>query len=224
MSETRPLPRIPLLLAAVAAFGLLGVAALRMGPERPPGFHGTTYEGDAAAPAFSLVDHDGRRVTLDSYRGSPVLLFFGYTRCPDVCPLTLQKLVRATRQAGRRARGVRILLVTIDPARDTPPVLKQYAARFSPAVTGLTGDSASLAAALRGYGVYVARTAPAPAASHGPHTGHASQDTSSPARPPMVVHTAAVYGIDRSGNLQVVISDQATPSETADDIRTLARL
>jgi protein SCO1/2 len=214
-----------LALAGAALVAVLaGFATYSALPKTGARFHGTTYEQVAPAAPFRLTDQDGRAVTLESYRGTPVLLFFGYTQCPDICPLTLDKLARAIRDAGEDARDTRVVLVTVDPARDTPPVLKEYVARFGPRVSGLTGDSAALAEAWRGYGAYVnPQPVPAPAAAHGDHGGeHGS--ASSAAKAPQVAHSGVVYGIDREGNLQVVISDRATVEQARDDIRTLSRL
>ncbi|HEX8904455.1 MAG TPA: SCO family protein, partial [Longimicrobiaceae bacterium] len=148
--------------------------------------------------------------------GRPLLLFFGYTRCADFCPQTLGRLSRAVAAAGEDAEDARILLVTVDPAHDTPAALKRYVARFGPRVSAATGDSAALAAAWRGYGAYVVpAAAPAPAMSHA-HAG-------APKPPAQLVHGGVVYGIDRAGNLQVVISDGATEDEIRDDVRTLSR-
>ena len=202
--------------AAVAIVVATGIA---IAPRTAPAFHGTTYTEVAPAAQFSLVDQDGRPVSLDSYRGHPVLLFFGYTRCPDVCPTTLTKLTKAMKDAGGNADDIRILLITVDPANDTPGTLRDYTRHFGPAVAGLTGDSAALAAARQGYGAYVEQIAAAAApAGHGEHAGHA------PAARAKTVHSGVVYGIDRRGNLQVVISDSATPDEVRDDVRTLAGL
>ena len=210
-----PSRRAVWVMAAAMAAAIAGVAALAAN-RGAPAFHGTTYTEVLPAAPFALVDHAGRPVTLESYRGAPVLLFFGFTHCPDVCPLTLDRLARAVERAGRPARDTRILLVTVDPARDTPDVLAAYVARFSPRVVGLTGDSAALAHARAGYGAYVVE-APAPAA----HAGHGAHPAPAPGR---TVHSRVVYGIDRRGDLQVVISETATPEQVADDVRTLARL
>ncbi|HEX2210748.1 MAG TPA: SCO family protein, partial [Longimicrobium sp.] len=151
-----PAPRLALAACVLVMTAIVVAAAVAVAPRPAPRFHGTTYTEVLPAAEFALTDHDGRAVSLRSYRGAPVLLFFGYTHCPDVCPLTLDRLSRALRVAGRDASDVRILLVTLDPARDTPAALKTYAARFGPAVTGLTGDTAALARARRGYGAYLA--------------------------------------------------------------------
>lgn len=216
-SQNDALPRrlAPWTIAAVMA-AVVVVAAVALAPRPAPRFHGTTYTEVAPAAEFGLLDHGGRRVSLRSYRGAPVLLFFGYTRCPDVCPLTLDRLTRAAKAAGGAAERTRILLVTVDPGHDTPAVLQAYAARFGPAVVGLTGDSAALARARAGYGAYVA-VRDAPAHAHGGHAG--------PAHPPArTVHSGVVYGIDRRGNLQVVITEGAPFEQVVDDVRTLSRI
>ncbi len=220
--------QLSLALAGAALVAVLaGFATYSALPRTGARFHGTTYEEVAPAAPFRLTDQDGRAVTLESYRGTPVLLFFGYTQCPDICPLTLDKLARAIRDAGEKARDTRVVLVTVDPARDTPAVLKKYVARFGPRVSGLTGESAALAEAWRGYGAYVnPEPAPAPAAAHGGHgSEHAGHGPASDApKAPQVAHSGVVYGIDREGNLQVVISDRATVEQARDDVRTLSRL
>jgi protein SCO1 len=198
------------------ALALVVAAGVAFAPRPAPRFHGTVYDA-APAAEFSLVDHDGHPVSLRSYRGAPVLLFFGYTQCPDICPTTLTKLTRAMRTA--RAEEVRVLLVTVDPAHDTPATLKAYAGHFGPAVTGLTGDSAALARARAGYGAYVTAMPDAPAAAH---SGHGARAATAPAA--KLAHSGVVYGIDRRGNLRVVIADDATPEQVADDVRTLSRM
>src|SRR5687767_10178058 len=197
-TNTAPTPRLALWTCVVLMVAVVIAAAVAAAPRPAPRFHGTTYTEVLPAAEFALTDHDGRPVSLGSYRGAPVLLFFGYTHCPDVCPLTLDKLTRALRTAGSRAEDVRILLVTLDPARDTPAALKAYASRFGPAVVGLTGDSAGLAKARQGYGAYITEV-PAQPASHGAH----ASPPADVAVAMKTVHAGAVYGIDRRGSLQV---------------------
>ena len=210
------------------AVGVVAFSAWRLAEARPPAFHGTTYEEILPAADFRLIDHTGRPATLQSFRGSPVLLFFGYTHCPDVCPLTLTRLKTALDELGGRAKDVRVVLVTVDPARDTPEVLADYVRRFGPQVTGLTGDSASVARAMAGYGAYILPTAdasPASPAASAEHDGHGEHASSTDAAKNAVVsHSGVVYGIDRQGNLRVVISERAPLEKVKDDARTLARL
>lgn len=188
--------------ATAALLALAGAAYLAV-PRRPV-FHGTTYDEATAAPGFTLVDHTGRRATLADFRGKPVLLFFGYTHCPDVCPLTMGKLARITSSLGSRAEDLRILLVTTDPERDTPAALAAYVRRFTPQAVGLTGDSTALRQAFKGYGVY---TLP------DEHGGHGT-----------MTHSQAVYGIDREGRLQVVMDPGTREEELRDDVRALLSL
>jgi protein SCO1/2 len=211
-------PRLRLIGVVAVAIAVVVATGIAIAPRPAPTFHGTTYTEVAPAAQFSLVDHDGQPVSLDSYRGKPVLLFFGYTRCPDVCPTTLTRLTNAMKHAGGDAEDIRVLLITVDPANDTPPVLKKYTGNFGPAVVGLTGDSAALERTRQGYGAFVRAMEPAQPAAHGEHAAHA------PPPGAMLAHPGVVYGIDRDGNLQVVISDSATPEQVADDVRTLARL
>ena len=216
-------PRLALWTCVAVMAALVVAAGFAVAPRPAPRFHGTTYTEVAPAAEFALTDHDGRAVSLRSYRGAPVLLFFGYTHCPDVCPLTLDRLTRAIRAAGGAAEDVRVLLVTLDPARDTPAALKAYATRFGPSVVGLTGDSAGLARARAGYGAYVAEVPARPAPAAHAHEGH-TEAPASGAPAMKTTHSGVVYGIDRRGNLQVVITEGAPLEQVVDDVRTLSRL
>jgi protein SCO1/2 len=113
---------------------------------------------------FSLVDGDGHPVTDQTWRGKYMLVYFGYTYCPDVCPTTLTNLADALDKLGATADRVQPLFVTVDPKRDTPTVVKQYAAAFGPRIVGLTGSAEQIASAARAYRVYYAehRTGPGP--------------------------------------------------------------
>jgi protein SCO1/2 len=113
---------------------------------------------------FTLVNGDGKTVTDRDFRGKYMLLYFGYTFCPDVCPTSLNTLSAALDQLGPKADLIQPLFVTVDPARDTPPVVKQYAAAFGPRITGLTGSKEQVDAAAKAYRVYYRehRTGPGP--------------------------------------------------------------
>jgi protein SCO1 len=228
MTQSRR-PLLPMVLAIVAVLAGTGAYAAWMAIPPRPAFHGTTYEPVAPAAGFRLTDTQGRAVTLSTYRGHPALLFFGYTSCTDFCPLTLDRLSRAVRELGDDAEGARIVFVTVDPTHDTPAVLDRYVARFGPAVTALTGDSAALAAAWQGYSVYVMPKDGAPSAvmtggQHEHHATHGGAGAHAATPAPSLAHSGVVYGIDRAGNLRVVITEGATIESMRDDIRTLARL
>lgn len=109
---------------------------------------------------FHLTDQDGRPATADDYRDRVVLLYFGYTQCPDACPTTLATLSRALRTLGPGASQVRVLFVSVDPQRDTASVLKPYVSSFGPQFVGLRGDDAALTALAKRYRVAYSRDRP----------------------------------------------------------------
>ncbi len=111
---------------------------------------------------FSLIDGDGHPVTDQTWRGKYMLVYFGYTYCPDVCPTTLTNVADALDKLGSKADRIQPLFITVDPKRDTPAVVKQYAAAFGPHLIGLTGTAEQIAAAAKAYRVYYAehRTGP----------------------------------------------------------------
>ncbi len=108
----------------------------------------------AVGGPFSLIDGDGKPVTDQTWRGKYMLVYFGYTFCPDVCPATLNNVADALDKIGPKADRLQPLFVTIDPKRDLPAVVKQYAAAFGPRMIGLTGSADQVAAAARAYRVY----------------------------------------------------------------------
>lgn len=103
---------------------------------------------------FSLIDHHGQRVGDDAYRGRFMLVYFGFTRCTDTCPVDLPTLAQALDALGPLAQRVAPLFITVDPAHDTPPVLAAYVAAFHPALIGLTGSEAEIAAVTKAYRVH----------------------------------------------------------------------
>jgi protein SCO1/2 len=113
---------------------------------------------------FTLEDGNGKQVTDRDFRGKYMLVYFGYTFCPDVCPTTLNGVADALEQLGDKAERLQPVFITVDPARDTPDVMKRYTAAFSPRLIGLTGTPDQIAKVAREYRVYYAehRTGPAP--------------------------------------------------------------
>ncbi|MFC5422919.1 MAG: SCO family protein [Stutzerimonas stutzeri] len=103
---------------------------------------------------FTLVDHTGKLVTDADFRGKPMAVFFGFTHCPEVCPTTLVQMANLTSKIGAAADRLQILLVTVDPERDTPEQLALYLQSFDPRVVGLTGSREQIAAALAAYKAY----------------------------------------------------------------------
>lgn len=113
---------------------------------------------------FTLQDGAGKTVTDRDFRGKYMLVYFGYTHCPDVCPTTLNAVADALDKLGPKAKRIVPLFITVDPKRDTAPVVKQYAAAFGPSFVGLTGTAAEIADVAKEYRVYYAehRTGPGP--------------------------------------------------------------
>lgn len=133
------------ILAAVTAAALCAQASAAELPRNLP----LSFGGP-----FSLVDHNGVSRTDRDFRGNFLLVYFGYTYCPDICPTGLQTIAEALDSLGPRASRVRPVFVSVDPARDTPAVLKDYVANFHPTMVGLTGTEAQIRAAARAYRIH----------------------------------------------------------------------
>ena len=146
-----------------AILGLL-MAMLLIGAGGYIWFSGGTPAGTSVGGPFALVNGDGKAVSDKDFRGKYMLVYFGYTFCPDVCPTTLSAVADAMDRLGPKAERLRPLFITVDPKRDSPAVVKQFAAAFGPRVEGLTGSAAQIATVAKAYRVYYAehRTGPGP--------------------------------------------------------------
>ncbi len=136
-------------LALTLALGL----ALCGCTQRQLGHHLTDVSGLVAPLEFHMTDQDGAPVSAASYRGDVVMLYFGYTHCLDACPTTLATLADAIGQLGAQGKRVRVLFVTVDPRRDSEPVLKRYVSNFGPQFVGLRGTRAQLTDMIKRYRV-----------------------------------------------------------------------
>jgi len=202
----QPTPRPGARLAGLVCAGALALAVA--GCDKPQPWHETDITGALPALAFTMTRaDDGQTVTADDYHGKIVLLYFGYTFCPDVCPTTLSNIAQILDRLGPQADDVRVLFVTVDPNRDTLPVLKQYADAFAPQVDGLRGDPGQLAALAKRYRV---------AYSVQPKTAEHAYEVS---------HGSAVYVFDRTGQVRLLLSSLATGKPeiagTAADLKRL---
>ncbi len=167
-------------------------------------FHGTLFEPPQPAADFALTDQNGQTVRLSAYRGQVVLLFFGYTHCPDVCPTTLTQFKHLRARLGNQAERVRFVFITVDPERDTPEYLRAYLAGFDPSFIGLTGPIADLEAVWNRYGVY-----------------RQKQVISDTAAGYLVDHTARIYAIDTRGNLRLTWLMDTDTADLLQDVRHL---
>lgn len=189
----------------------LGAGALTLavaGCDRKTQWHETDISGSLPALSFSMTDAmTGKPVTAVDFRGKVTLLYFGYTMCPDFCPTTLTNLADVLKNLGKQANDVRVLFVTVDPNRDSLPVLKQYVTLFSPQIVGLRGTPDELAAMARRYRVAYSVTP-----AHGNH-------------PYEVTHSSIVYVFDQNGDARLLVDSMATQKPdvagTTDDLRTL---
>lgn len=171
-------------------------------------WHEQDISGALPSLALNMTDAmTNKPVTAADFRGKVVMLYFGYTQCPDFCPTTLTNLADVLQDLGPKADEVRVLFVTVDPNRDSMPVLKRYAAAFAPQVVGLRGTPDELAALARRYRVAYSVT---PA-----QNGH----------PYEVTHSSIVYVFDQSGNARLLVDSMARPnpdvSGTTKDLQTL---
>lgn len=154
---------------------------------------------------FALTDHNGTARSVSDFKGKAVIVFFGYTNCPDMCPMTMYKLARAVEKLGKDAEQVQVLLVTLDPKRDTPEVLKQYATAFHPSFLGMYADEATTAHTAKDFKIFFQHQQP-------DETGFYTVD-----------HMGPAFVFDPQGRLRLFISDEHSPEVVAEDLRTLLK-
>ena len=139
----------------MGTFGASSAAAwLAACSDSKPQFASVDITGADYAKDLALTDHNGQARTLKDFAGKVVVLFFGYTQCPDVCPTTMTELAEVKRLLGAQGEQVQGVFVSLDPERDTPEVLKAYMANFDPSFVALTGNADQLAAVAKDYKVY----------------------------------------------------------------------
>lgn len=165
-------------------------------------FHGVDITGASYGQQWRLQDQDKASRSAQDYRGTWLLVYFGFTQCPDVCPLTLSHLRTALTGLGKDASQVRVLFVTVDAENDTPEVMKTYLEPFGTRFTGLTGDAKALDLAAKDFRVYAARK------QNGAPGG-------------AFEHAGFVYLLDPQGKPRLLYGPDATPENVAEDLRRL---
>jgi protein SCO1/2 len=193
---------VPIVSALVAAVIGAGILYLSLVPQNP--VSGVLSGQPANGGPFQLVDTRGRIVTDKDFLGAPVIIYFGYTFCPDLCPTELQTLSAARDRLGDKGKAIKILFVTVDPERDTPSVMGDFAANFGPQVIGLTGSPEQIAAAAKVFGVYYQKI-PLPDAQ-----GEYAMD-----------HSTAVYALDKDGKLAAIFSADQNAEQIAASLKKL---
>jgi len=182
---------------------LLCIAILLGGCSEPPVFVSTDLSTVDWGKDFSLTDHNGQARRLADFRGKAVVLFFGYTQCPDVCPTTLATMREAMTLLGEDAKRVQVLFVTIDPARDTPALLAQYVPAFHPGFLGLYADEKGTAALAKDFKVFYAKQ---PGSTPGSYS---------------IDHSTGSYAFDPQGRLRLLLRHGETPHNVAADLKLL---
>lgn len=197
--------RFALCFALTGLLGFLGGLGLSACDPRKPAakFHGMVIDQADFGRDFQLNAPDGQPRRLSDFRGQAVVIFFGYTQCPDICPTTLSTLAEAMHLLGKEANRVQVLFVTLDPQRDTRELLASYVPRFHPDFLGLSGDEAATAAVAREFRVYYLKRP-------GSTPGSYSLD-----------HTANIYLYDPQGRLRLAEKQGETAETIAADLRLL---
>ncbi len=193
--------RAALRAAAALAAGLL-LAGCERGPGKPS-FKATDVTGADYGRGFTLVDHTGATRSLADWKGKVVVLFFGFTQCPDVCPTTLATMADAMKRLGADADRVQVLFVTVDPERDTRAVLAPYVTAFDPRFVGLYGDKEATSKAAREFKVFYQKVPGKMPETYG------------------IDHTAASYVIDAQGRLRLYVRHQQTAEDIAADLKVI---
>ncbi|MDX9705945.1 MAG: SCO family protein [Azospira sp.] len=187
------------ILALLLAFGFFLAGC----SESPPPFKSSDISAVDWGKDFALTDHTGQPRRLADYRGKAVVLFFGYTQCPDVCPTTLVGMNETLKLMGDDAARVQVLFVTLDPARDTQALLAQYVPQFNPGFVGLYGDEAATAALARDFKAFYTKV---PGSTPENYT---------------IDHSTGSYAFDPQGRLRLLLRHGEAPENIAADLKLL---
>lgn len=187
---------------AVSACGKQGESAQTASPPKVA-FKNTDVTGLDYAKDFALPDYNGKMRTLADFKGKAVVVFFGYTQCPDVCPTTMAEMANVMQQLGQLADRVQVLFITLDPARDTPAVLSKYVPAFDPRFLGLVGDQAATDKVAKEFKVFYQKVP-------GKEPGSYTMD-----------HTAGSYVFDPQGRLRLFVRHGQGPEPIVHDLKLL---
>ena len=177
----------------------LALAACDSGPK----FRSTDITGAQYGKVLDLTDHNGKPRHLEDFRGKAVVIFFGFTHCPDICPTTLAETAAALKKLGADADRVQVLFVTVDPERDTAEALSKYVTAFDPRFLGLRGDAEATSRAAKEFKVFYEK--------------RKSGDSYS------VDHSGQTYVIDPQGRLRLLVRPERLAEDLPEDLRALLR-
>ena len=181
---------------------LLALLLAACSPEAPK-FRSTDITGADFGRELALTGHDGKPRTLADFRGKVVVLFFGYTHCPDICPTTLVEMAGVMKKLGADAGHVQVLFVTVDPERDTPEVLAKYVPAFDAGFLGMSGDAGATQRAAKEFKIFYEKR---PGNAPGAYT---------------VDHSGQSYVIDPQGRLRLFVRHDRIAADLAEDLRAL---
>src|SRR5688572_9558517 len=179
------------------------IAGCLVGCDARPGFKSTDITGAPYGQSLELADHTGRQRRLEDFRGKAVVLFFGFTHCPDICPTTLAEISQAVKQLGADAERVQVLVVSVDPERDTPESLGKYVTAFDPRFLALRGDLAATKKVAEEFKIYFEK-----AKSGDSYT---------------VNHSVQSYVIDPQGRLRLLVRHDRISQDLAEDLRAILK-
>lgn len=195
-------PPVMIVASVLAVVGIgLGVMQLR-----PHNFHATVIQSPDPAPAFELDGSHGKTISPADFEGEVVVLYFGYTFCPDICPTTLIRLSQAMEILGRHADDVQVVMVSVDPERDSAERLHEYMTHFDERFLGATGTLQQINAVATVYGVY--------------YQAHDEPDS---AAGYLVDHTSSLVVLNREGQLKLLVPPDASAEQIAEDLRHVLR-
>jgi protein SCO1/2 len=184
-------------------FLALSVAALLSCKRPPVTYRNTDLTGATFGRQLALVDHHGQQRSLTDFRGKAMVVFFGYTACPDICPTMLARLADVMKSLGGDGRRVQVLFVTVDPERDNADRLKDFVPWFNPTFLGLRGDAAQIKAVTEEFRVFAARK---------PVEGELGY---------VIDHSTGAYVFDPAGRLRLYVKDTSSVEDITADLRLL---
>ncbi len=199
--KLRKLLSLPSLLACVLAMSLAGCDGKPVAPK--VAFASTDITGLGYDKGFELTDHTGQRRTLADYKGRAVVVFFGYTHCPDICPTTLAEMAQLKKQLGADGDKLQVLFVTLDPERDTQEALAGFVPAFDPSFVALRGDPAQTQKVAADFKVFVQKVKAKDSEAY------------------TIDHTAATYAFDPQGHARLFIRNGQDPAAVLNDLRQL---
>jgi protein SCO1/2 len=188
-------------------------------PAPTPVFRNTDISGAAFGRSLAgLKDHRGKPITLNDFQGKAVVVFFGYTSCPDVCPTTLARFASVLKQLGADADRVQVMLVSVDPERDTPEKLAAYMPGFHPSFIGLYGDMPATEVVAKEFKVFFARSKTGASAGHAHNHDHGQAQS---AENYMIDHSTGSYVFDPTGKVRLYVKDDASVEAIVQDLKLL---